>query len=187
MDVSPPKYQKIAIWGSVGMGKTTLAKLLSSKLQINNIIFTDDIIFTDELSKIQTSKLLADITDGLNKFNWIIDGNLGELIPRLKIMKEADLIIIFNIPFYLSLKRMLIRDIKLILDPNKHKEFSNLKNSKNFICNSVKILFESIAIIKNYKRLVFFNLLTMARKNKLDQKVVIIRSDGGLDKFLENM
>lgn len=185
--MSSPKYQKIAIWGSVAMGKTTLTKLLGSKIRITNLIFTDNIMFTDELSKKKRSHIFQHINKLLQEPKWIIDGNLGELIPRIEIMKSADLIVILNLPFYRSIKRMIIRDVRLIFNLNKHREFHNLRKSWNFIVNLIALLFESVSIIKNYKFFFYFNLLSLVRKYKLDQKVVIICSDSDLDKLLKNL
>lgn len=132
-----PRYQKIAIWGSVAMGKTTLAKELSNRLNIPNVIFTDEILYTNDFSEIKNPDIEKGFLEPLKKPRWIIDGNLGEYVSRKEIIEMSDIVIILNLPFYKSLIRMIIKDTKPILDLSNLRKLHSVSKSVNFVFNSI--------------------------------------------------
>ena len=103
---------KIYILGSVGSGKTTLAKRLSSELNIpyyelDNVVweFHPDGDIRRDLEKIE--EIFLEI---LNQDNWIIE-HVGKSFFD-KGFDAADTIIYLNIPKFILYKRVLFRWIK---------------------------------------------------------------------------
>ncbi|MCU9614749.1 DNA topology modulation protein FlaR [Caldibacillus lycopersici] len=104
---------KIRIIGSVGSGKTTLAKKLSAKWKIpyyelDNVVWrresTGDIRRTEE----ERNQFLAGIT---NSNAWIIEGVHNEEWTN-DTFEKADLIIFLDTPYYIRTYRIIKRFIK---------------------------------------------------------------------------
>ena len=61
------KLNKIVIWGTVASGKTTLARMLSSTLNISNVVHTDKVIFGDDFQEKEKTQALETINKHLNQ------------------------------------------------------------------------------------------------------------------------
>lgn len=118
---------KIYILGSVGSGKTTMAKTLSEQLNIpyyelDNIVWeyhpNGDIRRSEE----EIEKLFSDI---LNCENWIIE-NVGRSFFD-KGFEEADTIIYLNLSKSVLYKRVLLRWIKQNLGIEKAPYKTDIK------------------------------------------------------------
>lgn len=121
---------KILIVGTVGTGKTTLAKKLSKQYKIEYYEI-DLIVHDDENSgKKRTIDEQNDIIKKINKNeDWIIEGVLRKNLEYL--LKLADKIIYLNIPKYKRNIRILTRFIKQNLKiekANYKPDFKMLKN-----------------------------------------------------------
>lgn len=107
---------KIHIIGSVGSGKTTLAKKISEELaipyyEIDNIIFerhpTGDIRRSDE-------EIVTILESIINTETWILEGTCTkEWI--VSSFAKADQIILLDIPYLTRLKRIIFRYVKQVL------------------------------------------------------------------------
>lgn len=104
---------KIFIIGSVGSGKTTLAKRLSRELNIN-CYELDNVTWERNLSgndRRRTNKeILAIFEKIINQKNWIIE-NVGKDIYSMA-YKRADTIIYIDLPKRILYKRIIYRWIK---------------------------------------------------------------------------
>ena len=124
------KNKKIHITGSVGSGKTTLAKKLSTELdipyyEIDNIIFerhgTGDIR--------RSEKEIVNILDEIVSDDaWILEGtSTKEWVIRS--FAAADCIILLDVPYLVRLKRIIFRYLKQIVkleSANYNPSFSML-------------------------------------------------------------
>ncbi|HCJ4854854.1 TPA: AAA family ATPase, partial [Listeria innocua] len=89
---------KIRIIGSVGSGKTTLAKKVSKWLQID-FFETDRIVWKREETEVRRSdsEKIAELNAILQKDNWIIEGVHLEAWTEESI-SQADIIIYLDLP-----------------------------------------------------------------------------------------
>ena len=143
-------YKKIYIIGPVGSGKTTLAKMLSEKYDINRYEL-DRIVWNDEehikREEIEIKELFNKI---ISKKSWIIE-DVGRKI-FVDGMKKADITYYIDLPKYTIYKRCIIRWIKQKIGKEKYNYkptlkglFEMLKWAKKDIKNKE----EKITIIKN--------------------------------------
>lgn len=121
---------KILIVGTVGTGKTTLAKKLSKQYKIRYYEI-DLIVYDDENNgRKRTIDEQNDIIKKINKNeDWIIEGVLRKNLEYL--LELADKIIYLNIPKYKRNIRILTRFIKQNLKIEKANYKPDLKMLKN--------------------------------------------------------
>lgn len=121
---------KILIVGTVGTGKTTLAKKLSKQYKIRYYEI-DLIVYDDENNgRKRTIDEQNDIIKKINKNeDWIIEGVLRKNLEYL--LELADKIIYLNIPKYKRNIRILTRFIKQNLKIENANYKPDLKMLKN--------------------------------------------------------
>lgn len=121
---------KILIIGTVGTGKTTLAKKLSNQYKIRYYEI-DSIVHDDENNgRKRTIDEQNNIIKKINKNeDWIIEGVLRKNLEYL--LELADKIIYLNIPKYKRNIRILTRFIKQNLKIEKVNYKPDLKMLKN--------------------------------------------------------
>jgi adenylate kinase family enzyme len=102
--------RRLIIFGGTASGKTTVAKILSNKLDIP-CYSTDDIVYKHNWKKKRVStekeKIVKKI---LTSKNWIIEGVHTE-VWLLPVIKKADLVILLDLPRVVLLKRVLKRQL----------------------------------------------------------------------------
>ena len=121
---------KILIIGTVGTGKTTLAKELSKKYNIKHYEI-DSIVHDDENGgKKRTEKEQNEIIEAINKNrDWIIEGTLRKNLEYL--LNLADKIIYLKISKSKRNKRILARFIKQKLKLEKSNYKPSIKMLKS--------------------------------------------------------
>ena len=125
---------KIFILGPAGSGKTTAAKKISS---VVNIVATnlDDLFWINEKDEVNKKRSNEERTvlfnDVLKKDNWIIEGAYVEW--PLQAMKEAEFIILMDIPSIILYKRILIRFLRRKTHIEKTNKKENLKSVRELM------------------------------------------------------
>lgn len=101
------KEYKIIVIGPACSGKTTLAKLLSEKLNISHLQL-DSYYWTQKWKPLQQEEFREKVKDFLNiNCQWIIDGNHSKV--RDLLWGKANICVWLNYPFIKVLKRCLKR------------------------------------------------------------------------------
>ena len=143
--------QKIYIIGSVGRGKTTLAKKLSSKLNIKSYEL-DKVVWDDENGNIKRSD--EDVFKIFNKIldeeSWIIeDVGRDKFIDGIK---KADIVCYIDLNPAIIYKRCILRWIKQKIGLEKYNYKPTLKSLVQMIKwadQDIKNKNEKIDYIKN--------------------------------------
>lgn len=119
---------KILIVGTVGTGKTTLARKLSKEYNIKYYEI-DSIVHDDVNKKKRTPQQQNEIISNINKEDgWIIEGVLRENLEYL--LEIAEKIIYLDIPKNIRNKRILTRYIKQKIGIEKSNYKPNLEMLK---------------------------------------------------------
>lgn len=119
---------KILIVGTVGTGKTTLARKLSKEYNIKYYEI-DSIVHDDVNKKKRTPQQQNEIISNINKEDgWIIEGVLRENLEYL--LEMAEKIIYLNIPKKIRNKRILTRYIKQKIGIEKSNYKPNIEMLK---------------------------------------------------------
>lgn len=119
---------KILIVGTVGTGKTTLARKLSKEYNIKYYEI-DSIVHDDVNKKKRTPQQQNEIISNINKEDgWIIEGVLRENLEYL--LEIAEKIIYLDIPKNIRNKRILTRYIKQKIGIEKSNYKPNIEMLK---------------------------------------------------------
>ena len=146
------KIKKIYLVGSVGSGKTTLGKVLATKLSLNfyemdNIIFERLPSSDRKRSDEEVNNLVGHI---LEEDTWLIEGTcLRDIVQP--IFNNSQIIIFLDIPYLVRVFRFSKRFLKQLL----HIEEANYKPSLKMYFNMFKWnhSFEKQAIIRLLREL----------------------------------
>ncbi len=115
------KKNRIYITGPVGSGKTTLAKKISSKLNIKHYEM-DDIYWSGSYDvKRKASARNEMIRQVINKKQWILEGVYGREWIR-PVLKNSDVIVFLDYPRIILLWRIISRTLRRTVSKEKGKE-----------------------------------------------------------------
>lgn len=160
---------KIYILGSVGSGKTTLAKKISKKLKLK-IFSLDDIYWKKKYSvkrkendkKKMLSKILRD-----NK-KWVIEGASSSFVSNA--IKQADLVVWIDLHHRILNFRIIKRSFKEMVFGRQ--SFSGLKR----LLGEIKEYKSKTGMYTKHKKLL-----------KGNKKYIVLRSKGDVRKFLRDL
>jgi len=110
MDETFP-YKRIAVIGTTGTGKTTLAKQLAVKIG-GEYIELDAIFHGPNWVDIPRPEFVANVRARIQAERWVCDGYYGNWARQLD---AADLIVWLDYPFRIALIRILRRTFKRLL------------------------------------------------------------------------
>lgn len=102
-------YNKIAIVGARGSGKTTISDQLSKDLSLP-VFHMDEITWDEDWVQYSEEVYTHKHASVVSKEKWIIEGYVNEL--TLDTIKKADVVIYLNYSKYISLFRLLKRYIR---------------------------------------------------------------------------
>lgn len=164
--------QRIYILGTSASGKSTLAEILSEKLNVP-VYHLDDIFWYKKYSRKRNEKKRDEmISKIIGKKRWIIEGVYGSWTE--KGIKKSDLVIWLDFPFRILSLRILRRFLK---EKNK-KTDENWKN-----------IFRLIKYVKKYKK-GDHGSSYKSHKTLIDEykvNTVIIKNKKQLNNFLRTM
>lgn len=166
--------KRIAIIGSGGSGKSTFARHLGEKLQLN-VYHLDAILWKSDWTAVSREQQEAIQLQMVSKENWIIDGNYnGTLDLRLK---AADCIIFMDMPRKLCVYRILKRNF---LYRNKQRPDMAAGCKERFDLNFLKWVW-------NYPRDKRPNVLLKLQKLSSEKEIVILTSPKEAKDFIEQL
>ena len=166
---------KIAIMGYSGSGKSTLARLLAEKhnlavLHFDAVHFLPGWAIRSSAEKEKITKEFMDSHDG-----WVIDGNYFKLYPERRIA-EADLVILLLFNRFSCLYRAYRRSR---IYANKTRPDMGEGCKEKFDLEFMKWI-----LWKGRKKEVRARYKDI--KKKYPQKVIVIRNQKQLNRFIEN-
>ena len=131
--IFPRPGKRIAIVGATGSGKTTLARQLSSVLDLSHVEF-DSIMWLPDWQKEEWELIRQQVQQKMDANGWVCDGNYSKL--RDIVWQQADTIIWLDYPFLLVFSRLFIRTMKRVflqtrLWNNNRKSFRKTFLSKD--------------------------------------------------------
>jgi adenylate kinase family enzyme len=137
--------QKIVVVGSTGSGKTTLAKAISKKLNIQHVEL-DSLSWLPGWKQRQVYELMEIVEKITCGSEWVICGNYPKL--RVFTIYKADVIVWLDYPFFLCFWQTLKRSIGQIL---KREKYSN-GDQETFVrlCTPKSSII--IWLIRNFKK-----------------------------------
>jgi len=173
---------KVIIIGSSGAGKTTLAKALSSKLNIPHTEL-DSIFHLKDWQPLDNDEFKARVGSITKESSWIICGNYFNKLGGENYLSKADTVIWCDYSFLLVFSRLLRRTLKRILTK---QELWN-ENREGFIVNFFTK--ESVLLWMmrewNQQKQRYGKIF---QENKLnDTQLIRLRSPAETVKFLDNM
>lgn len=123
--------KRIAIFGWPASGKSTLSKILSSKLNID--VYALDIIrWNNSNNGIKDDiKFLEEYNNILNKSSWIIEGNALDFIDSR--LEQADILIFFDSSVEECINNYIIREKKVNNGEEMRINFDNSKAREDTI------------------------------------------------------
>ncbi|KQL37447.1 hypothetical protein [Psychrobacillus sp. FJAT-21963] len=110
---------KIYIIGSVGSGKTTLARKVACKLQVTHFE-TDNFVWTRQLTgDIRNEPEVRDhlLLEAIHRDTWVIEGVHIDWTDEG--LQAADQIVFLDIPFRIRTRRIVLRFIRQLLKIEK--------------------------------------------------------------------
>lgn len=166
------KFQKIAIIGCAGAGKTTLAKQLGVSLHIP-IFHLDHHYWKPGWieSEPETFKLIHQ--GFIEQSSWIIDGN--QMLTMVDRLQAADVIIFLNMPTYVCLWRVVLRWLK-------NKWFNKTSGSQTLTWGLIRyvlrynrvyrpLILQEIDHLENSKQKLFLMINTRLTREALHAKI----------------
>ena len=103
---------KINVIGCTGSGKTTLGKVIASRLTITSLDL-DEISWAPNWTERPKSAVWDDLREVLKQDSWVISGDYR--IYRHIIMKDADYILWLDYPFWTNFFRLMKRTMRRIV------------------------------------------------------------------------
>jgi len=172
------KPKRIFVLGTVGSGKTTFSKKVSSILNIKHYDL-DDIFWTNKFNKKRSEKARDNKFKELcNKKDWIIEGVYSTWIDYG--IKKADLVVLLKIPkislFWRITKRSLKRE--------KQKQLGKKRYNQNFKDYIGLLKASNRYYNKNFDR-GYYKHKALIDKNKV--KFVTLKTNKDINNFFEEI
>ncbi len=121
MDSNKFPYQRLIIFGSAGIGKTTLAKEISQRFGLPYIDI-DAVLRESKKTGNLTENFLKNLTILLEADSWVTDGSYTDVQATL--WARAQTLIWLDYPFGVKIARLLGRSLNRILTSSPAKKRS---------------------------------------------------------------
>ncbi len=171
-------FNRILLIGSPGTGKSTAAKFLGEKLNLE-VIHLDKYFWKPDWEMRSRYEFDEIVSELIMKDKWIIDGNYSR---TLKVRaKRADLIIFFDFPSYFCVYRILKRSFKTKLGFEKRTDMADGCDEKWFDLEFVKFVwnFRKMTVPKNHQ--------TLKELNFKKDRIFLFRKKREANEFLGNL
>ena len=163
--------KRIIVIGSGGAGKSTFATKLGHLLDLQ-VIHLDKLFWKPGWVEPPRDEWLQTVTELVNRDSWIIDGNYsGTLDVRIQ---KCDTIIFLDMPRLLCLWRILKRNLQ-------YRRGGRPDMAEG--CRE-KLDYEFVSWVWNYSRRSRPRIMEKLRKHSEGKRVVWLRSDADVKKFL---
>ena len=161
--------RRIIVIGNAGAGKTTVAKLISRKLDIP-FYSLDKVVWLPNWKVTPLIERKQLIYNLINKDMWVIDG------VSFDVLNAADIIVFLDIPRYICYTRLFFRNLRYLFK-------SRPELPKN--CPEIKIIGVLIRIVWKFNSQVRPSILEY--KDRLDKKFYHIRSSDEIQNLYEGL
>lgn len=162
---------RINVTGNAGVGKSTLANLLSERLGFD-VIALDGIVWQSGWRATPVDKCRAALAEIASRPTWIVDGVAKE------IREAADTVIFLDYPRRISLWRCAKRTVRYLFR-------SRPELPEN--CPELLIIPTLVKLIMQFPRVMRQRILDEAQRPGNEQRYIHIRSQRELDHFLKQI
>ena len=167
-------WKRVLVIGSGGAGKTTVARLLAARLDIE-LIHLDSIYWNPGWVETPRAEWLKTVEELIKREVWIMDGNYsGTFDLRIP---ASDAVVFLDMPRLVCLWRVLKR---VFLNWNRKRPEMADECRERF---NLKFLLW----VWRYPERTRPKVLAMLRENSQNRKIVLLRSQREVDEFLASL
>ena len=106
-------WQRIAVVGPSGAGKTTLARALAARLDLPHVEL-DAIYHQRDWTALPTAEFRARVTAAVDQERWVIDGNYQAQLHDL-VLTHADTVVWLRMPRRLVMRQVVTRTTQRVV------------------------------------------------------------------------
>ena len=163
--------KRIAVIGSGGAGKTTLALALSESLDIP-VFHLDRMYWQSGWVLSDHEEIRPDLDAVMAREEWIIDGNYSSSLEAR--VQRADTVFFLDLPVWVCIAGVIARYLK----------YRGTNRPDMTEGNNERLTLDFLGWILNYRRQRRPRVLALLKANQHDTRVTILRSRGEVSAFM---